>query len=417
LLYDKTRYDLDILNAKSILSGTLNPVYEHLKAEMKNASDRYEFEKANEFKSKIQILENYKSKSLVCSSTVTNLDIFSYLEDNNTSYINYFRIVNGSIVTTYFLEIRKKMNESREDILSFGIIEIRKRCNSESIEVVLPFGIGVKFSKIKITIPQIGEKKKLLELCEKNGRLFMLERLKNESIKSPVSKRDSLLERIQKDLRLTRLPHWIECFDNSNISGEFPVASCVVFKDAKPHKSQYRHFNIKTVDGPNDFASMIEIVRRRYSRQLSEGNQLPDLILIDGGKGQLSAAFSVLVELGIEKQVQMIGIAKKLEELYFPGDSIPLYLDKKSETLMVLQKLRDEAHRFGITFHRNQRSKDFTKSALIDVPGLGPKTVERLLKHFKSLSAINSQNLEELSKVIGRDKSEKVLSYFTSKNN
>ncbi len=260
LLYDKTRYDLDILNAKSILSGTLNPVYEHLKAEMKNASDRYEFEKANEFKSKIQILENYKSKSLVCSSTVTNLDIFSYLEDNNTSYINYFRIVNGSIVTTYFLEIRKKMNESREDILSFGIIEIRKRCNSESIEVVLPFGIGVKFTKIKITIPQIGEKKKLLELCEKNGRLFMLERLKNESVKSPVSKRDSLLERIQKDLRLTRLPHWIECFDNSNISGEFPVASCVVFKDAKPHKSQYRHFNIKTVEGPNDFASMIEIV-------------------------------------------------------------------------------------------------------------------------------------------------------------
>jgi excinuclease ABC subunit C len=291
LLYSRSNYDTDIQNAKAILSGTLTPVFNYLKLSMQAAAEKYDFERANEYKSKISILDNYKSKSLVCSSAMTNLDIFSFHEDEKNAYVNYFRIVDGSIVTTYLLEVKKKLNESKEDILSFCIVEIRRICHSESAEIILPFLIGFEFSSIKLTVPQIGEKKKLLELCERNGRLFMLERAKNESVKSPVLKKQRLLEKMQKDLKLAVLPHLIECFDNSNISGDFPVSSCVVFKDGQPFKSQYRHFNIKSVEGPNDFASMEEVVERRYTRQLNEGNQLPDLIVIDGGKGQLSSAF------------------------------------------------------------------------------------------------------------------------------
>ncbi len=412
LLYAKSNYGTDIQNAKAILSGTLAPVFNFLKTSMQFAADKYDFERADEYKSKIQILENYKSKSLVCSSAMTNLDIFSFHEDEKNGYVNYFRIVDGSIVTSYLLEVKKKLNESKEDILSFCIVEIRKICNSASSEIILPFLIGYDFSNIKMTVPQIGEKKKLLELCERNGRLFMLERAKNESVKSPVLKKQRLLEKMQKDLNLTNLPHHIECFDNSNISGDFPVSSCVVFIDGKPFKSQYRRFNIKSVEGPNDFASMEEVVERRYSRQLSEGNQLPDLIVIDGGKGQLSSAFSVLQKLGLEGRIQIIGIAKRLEELYFANDPIPLYLDKKSETLKVLQHLRDEAHRFGITFHRVKRAENFTSSALSEVAGIGNKTAEKLLSHFKSVEIIKKLSKEELEKVIGKDKSEKIIAYF-----
>jgi excinuclease ABC subunit C len=285
-LYDKSSYQLDIYNARSILSGTLSPVFGFLKASMQSASEKYDFERANEFKSKIQILENYKSKSLVCSATITNLDVFSFHEDEKIANVNYFRIVDGSIITTYLLEIRKKLDESKEDILSFCIVEIRRICQSDSSEIILPFAIGFSFTDIKITVPQIGEKKKLLELCERNGKMFMLEKAKNESLKSPVLKKNRILEKMKSDLRMDVLPHLIECFDNSNISGEFPVSSCVVFKDGQPYKSQYRHFNVKSVKGPNDFATMEEVVERRYTRQLKEGMQLPDLIVIDGGKGQ-----------------------------------------------------------------------------------------------------------------------------------
>ncbi len=407
-LYSKENYDADVANVKAILSGTLSPVFNFLKTSMQNASEKYDFERANEYKSKIQILENYKSKSLVCSSTMTNLDFFSFHEDERNAYVNYFRIVDGSIITTYFLEVKKKLNESKEDILSFCIIEIRRICHSESIEIILPFDIGFEFSNIKITVPQIGEKKKLLELCERNGRMYMLERAKNESVKSPVLKQQRLLERIKHDLQLNSFPHLIECFDNSNISGEFPVSSCVVFKDCLPCKSQYRHYNIKTVVGPNDFASMEEVVERRYRRQLADGNQLPDLIVIDGGKGQLSSAFSILQKLGIDHKIAIVGIAKRLEELYYPGDLLPLYLDKKSETLKVLQHLRDEAHRFGITFHRNKRSQNFTSSSLSIIPGIGNKTVEKLLIHFKSIERIKKVSKEELESVIGKDKGRKI---------
>jgi len=416
LLYSKEDYENDVLNAKSILSGTLTPVFNFLKTSMNTAAKKYDFEKANEYKSKIQILENYKSKSLVCSSTLTNLDIFSFHEDEKNAYVNYFRIVDGSIVTTYMLEVKKKLNELKEDILAFCIVEIRKICNSESFEIILPFKIGILFVNVKITVPQIGEKKKLLELCSKNGRLFMLERAKNDSVKSPVLKKQRILERMKNDLKLDTLPHLIECFDNSNISGEFPVSSCVVFKDCLPFKSQYRHFNVKTVIGPNDFASMEEVVERRYSRQLDEGNQLPDIVLIDGGKGQLSAAYSVLQKLGIHRKIALIGIAKRLEELYFPNDPIPLYLDKKSETLRVLQHLRDEAHRFGITFHRNKRSKNFVTSSFMPIPGIGSKTIEKVLSSFKSVENIKNISLNELEELIGKDKAQKISSYFKAMN-
>lgn len=415
-LYTRFNYNNDISNARAILGGTLNPVFNYLKTEMQEAANQYDFEKANQYKLKIQILENYKSKSLVCSATLTNLDIFSFHEDGKNAYVNYFRIVDGSIVNSYLLEVKKKFDELKEDILSFCIIEIRKLFNSKSTEILLPFPIGYKFSSIKISIPQIGEKKKILELCERNGRFFMLERAKNESVKSPMTKKQRLLEKIQSDLQLKDLPHIIECFDNSNILGDFPVSSCVVFKDGHPFKSQYRHFNIKTVEGPNDFASMEEVIERRYSRQLNEGNQLPDLIVIDGGKGQLSAAFSILQKLGLQDKVAIIGIAKRLEELYFPNDNVPLYLDKKSETLKILQHLRDEAHRFGITFHRNKRSQNFTSSSLLKIAGIGSHTVEKLLIHFKSVENIKKAPIIELESVIGKDRSKKIADYFLSEN-
>ncbi len=414
MYYSKSEYDADIQNAKAILSGTLTPVFNFLKGEMNLASERYDFEKANEYKNKIQILENYKSKSLVCSASLTNLDVFSIHEDEKNAYVNYFRIIDGSVVNTYILEVRKKGNETKEDILSFCIIEIRKLFNSKSNEIILPFSLDFAPANCRITIPQIGEKKKILELCERNGRLFMLERSKNESVKSPVSKKQRLLEVIKKDLQLDNLPHIIECFDNSNIMGDFPVSSCVVFKDCQPLKSHYRHFNIKSVEGPNDFASMQEVIERRYSRQLSEGNQLPDLIVVDGGKGQLSSAYSVLAKLGLENKIPIIGIAKRLEELYFPNDPVQLYLDKKSETLKVLQQLRDEAHRFGITFHRNKRSQDFIKSSLTDIPGVGDSTLEKLLTNFKSVERVKMASREELERVVGKDKSNKILAYFSA---
>jgi excinuclease ABC subunit C len=415
LLYSKQNYDIDIQNAKAILNGTITPVYNFLKDAMHSAAEKYDFEHANEFKSKIQVLDNYRSKSLVCSTSMTNMDVFSYHEDDKNAFVNYFRIVDGSIVTSYLLEVKKKLNESKDEILSFCIVEIRRICNSESTEIILPFVIDVEFSNMKITVPQIGEKKKILELCEKNGRLFMLERAKNESAKSPVLKKQRLLERMQKDLKLNVLPRWIECFDNSNISGDFPVSSCVVFKNGLPLKSQYRHFNVKTVEGPNDFASMEEVVGRRYGRQLAEGNQLPDLIVIDGGKGQLSAAYAVLSKLGLEKRVPLVGIAKRLEELYFPNDPIPIYLDKKSETLKVLQHLRDEAHRFGITFHRLKRSENFTDSELSAIPGIGSQTIDKLLIRFKSVNKIKSAKVIDLETVVGKDKARKIMDYFAGR--
>jgi excinuclease ABC subunit C len=357
-------------------------------------------------------LDNYKSKSLVCSSTLTNLDVFSFHEAEKFICVNYFKIVDGAIVNSYLLEAKKNLNETKEDVLALCIVEIRELFKSQSSEIILPFSIGYDLKNVRISVPVIGEKKKLLELCERNGKMHLLEKAKNESLKSPVTKKQRLLEKIKSDLQLENLPHLIECFDNSNIMGEFPVSSCVVFKDCQPLKSGYRHFNIKTVEGPNDFASMEEVVERRYSRQLKEGNPLPDLIVIDGGKGQLSAAFSVLKKLGLNDKIAIIGIAKRLEELYFPNDPVPLYLDKKSESLKVLQQLRDEAHRFGITFHRNKRSENFTNSQLLDIPGIGKKTADKLLTELKSVSRIRDAKIEELEHIVGKDKGLKIRGFF-----
>ncbi len=413
-LYSKHSYDLDIHNAKSILSGILSPVYLYLKSEMQCAAEKYDFERANNYKSRIQILDNYRSKSLVCSAIVTNLDVFSIHENGKIAFVNYFRIVNGSIVNTYLLEVRRKLDESKEDILAICIVEIRELFNSDSSEIILPFSIGINFTKAKITIPKIGEKKKLLELCERNGKLYMLERVKNDSAKAPLTRRQQLLERIQSDLQMVRPPEWIECFDNSNLNGDFPVSSCVVFKDGLPFKSKYRHFNIKSVEGPNDFASMEEVIERRYLRLLAEGSQLPDLIVVDGGKGQLSSAYAVLKKLDLDGRIAIVGIAKRLEELYFPNDTVPLYLDKKSETLRVLQHLRDEAHRFGITFHRNKRSKNFTDSELDSIPGIGVKSIEKLLINLKSVEKIRATSLDNLEKIVGSERGKIVYEYYNS---
>lgn len=414
-LYSRKEYDQDIQNVTSILKGTLSPVFAYLKNNMQLAAEAYDFEKANHFKSRIQILENYRSKSLVCSASMTNLDVFSYADNDKIAFVNYFRIVDGAIVNTYILEARKKINETKEDLLAFCMVEIRRIFNSASTEIIVPFQIGFEFKHARVVVPSIGEKKKILDLCDRNARLYMLERQKNESVKSPQSKTQRLLDQVKTDLRLEKIPVRIECFDNSNIMGDFPVSSCVVFRDGKPLKSEYRHFNVKSVDGPNDFASMEEVVTRRYSRMLSEGNQLPELVIIDGGKGQLSMAVGVLEKLGIDKEVAIIGIAKRLEEIYFPYDPVPLYLDKKSETLRLIQQLRDEAHRFGITFHRNKRSSMFTQSVLESIPGIGPKTTEKLLKELKSVERIRQAGTDELKVVVGEAKAG-IIRDFLDKN-
>lgn len=413
-LYSKELYDEDVLNVKSILNGTLTPVFSFLKERMQLFADRLDFERALQYKQKIEILENYRSKSLVCSAVLTNLDVFSYHEKENLVMVNYFRIVDGSIVNTYLLEVRKRLEENQEEILSLCAVSIRERFKSTSQEVLVPF--ETQIPKAKVTVPVKGEKRKLLELCERNGKMALLEKIKNDSAKAPATKSSRILETLQKDLRLPKPPQWIECFDNSNISGEFPVSSCVVFKDAVPHKSQYRHFNVKQVVGPNDFATMEEVVRRRYTRQVEEGNRLPDLIVIDGGKGQLSAAFGILQELSLADRIPMIGIAKRLEEIYYPSDPLPLYLDKKSESMKVLQHLRDEAHRFGITFHRNKRSQGFTDSMLEKIEGVGKKSAEKLLGVYHSVEKLKTIPVEEMAKQVGLERARKIKNYLAGSN-
>jgi excinuclease ABC subunit C len=313
------------------------------------------------------------------------------------------------------LEMKKRLDESREDLLSLGIVEIRQNLNSDSGEVIIPFPIETDFKDIKMIVPRKGEKLRLLELSEKNVKFYILEKKKQQSTKSPESRIDRILEKIKQDLRLNELPVHIECFDNSNIMGDIPVASCVVFRNAKPFKNEYRHFNIKTVEGPDDFASMEEIIYRRYKRLIEEGKDLPQLIVIDGGKGQLGAAVNSLEKLDLSGRIPVIGIAKKLEEIFYPNDPVPLYLDKNTETLRVLQHIRNEAHRFGITFHRNKRSNKFLSSELESVPGIGEKTIESLIKKFKTIKRLKTISFEEVAAEIGKSKATKVMNYLNSK--
>lgn len=405
-------YNYDIESIKQILRGNIGQVIRKLKSHMKAAAENMEFEVAQSYKEKLVILERFQAKSTIVSPSINNVEVYSIMSDHAAGYVNYLRVINGAIIQAHTLELKKKLDESDAELLALAIIEMQQRLDNFSKEIVVPFELDIELEATQ-TVPQRGDKKKLLELSERNAKMFRLERNKQEAISYPERTANRLMETIQKDLRLKELPRHIECFDNSNIQGSDPVAACVVFKNAKPSKKDYRHFNIKTVEGPDDFASMEEVVYRRYKRLLDEKQDIPQLIVIDGGKGQLSSAVKSLEKLGLMGQVAIIGIAKKLEEIYFPNDSIPIYIDKKSESLKVIQQLRNEAHRFGIEHHRNKRSKKAVTSELTSIPGIGEKSYEQLIKKFKSVKRIKEADEASLAEVLGKAKARKVKDHFT----
>ncbi len=412
-----SEYNTNIDLIKSIIKGNLSGLKAFLIDLMnKNAND-LKFEEAALIKEKIVLLEKYQSKSTIVNSDINNVDVFSFLKDNNIVFINYLRIVNGSIVQSHTVEVHAQLDEENDEIFSTVISDVRARLFSNSNEVIVPFYPDIKLKGVKYSIPKLGDKFKLLELSERNLKYFILDRNKKLSEKNSENPAFITLERMRIDLRMSVQPFHIECFDNSNIQGTNPVAACVVFRNAKPFKNDYRHFNIKTVEGPNDFASMEEVIYRRYKRLKEEGEELPQLIIVDGGKGQLSAAVKILEELGIANKLTIIGIAKRLEEIFFPNDPIPLYIDKKSETLRIIQHIRNEAHRFGITFHRQKRSNNFIKSELSEIKGIGEKTIKTLFVHFNTIDNIKIASYKSLSNVIGESKALIVFDYFKINKN
>ncbi len=397
---------------RAIIKGNISSVISELKQLMHRAAGKMEFEKAQLLKEKIEILERYKSKSTIVNPRIDNVDVVSLINDPDLAYVNYLKVVNGAIVQAHSIELKKKLDEPENDLLVFALTDFRQRFGSNSKEIILPFDPGMELPDVKITIPLRGDKKQLLELSERNARYFRLERQKQMSLTDPARHKKRVLTQMMQDLRMNELPVYIECFDNSNIQGSYPVAAMVRFVNTRPSKKDYRHFNIKTVEGPNDFASMEEIVHRRYSRLLREKKQLPQLIVIDGGKGQLSSAVKSLKALDLYGKITIIGIAKKLEEIYFPNDPVPLYIDKKSETLKIIQQLRDEAHRFGITHHRRQREKGTVKSELTAIEGIGFSTAQKLLWKFRSVKKVKAASEEELAALIGKAKAGVVYGHF-----
>lgn len=408
----KEDYDNSIYEIKQILKGNLGGIIRNLKANMLAFASNFEYEKAQEVKLKMELLENYRSKSTVVSTTIDNVDVISIMSDEDYGYINYLKMVSGAIVQGHTIELKKKLNETDIELLQIGFAELRARFNSQSPEIIVPFDPQIELSGITFTVPIIGDKKKLLELSTRNVLYYRKEKQKQNDLIDPERHTKRILAQMTKDLRLLNEPRHIECFDNSNIQGAYPVAAMTVFKDLKPSKKDYRHFNIKTVEGPDDFASMEEIIYRRYKRMLEEQQPVPDLIVIDGGKGQLSAALHSLETLGLRGKMSIIGIAKKLEEIYYPGDSLPLYLDKKGETLKVLQHIRDEAHRFGITHHRNKRSKGTIKTELTEIKGISNTTANKLLLEFKSVKQIKETKLSDIENAVGKSKAKLVFDYF-----
>ena len=400
---DEELYNQNIAAIKNIVKGNFKSSLDQFQLQMENYAKEMEFEKAQEIKEKLASLENYQSKSTIVNPKISNVDVFTIVSDESYGYVNFLQISYGSITRSHTLEIKKKLDESDLDLLSLAIIDIRLRFNSQSEEVYLPFQINLG-GKVKVSIPMLGDKKKLVELSLRNAKFYRMDRFKQMKIVDPDRHTKRLMSQMKVDLRLSGEPYHIECFDNSNIQGTNPVAACVVFKNGKASKKNYRHFKIKTVVGADDFASMEEVVFRRYKRLKEEGESLPQLIVIDGGKGQLSSAVKSLDLLGLRGKIAIIGIAKRLEEIYFPEDPIPLYLDKKSETLKIIQQLRNEAHRFGITLHRNLRSKGSLNSQLDEIKGIGPKTKELLLKEFKSLKRIKAASQKELIDALGKVK-------------
>jgi excinuclease ABC subunit C len=404
-------YQKQVDAIREILKGNFKESMKDFKKVMTDLASKMHFEEAQKIKEKIEILENYQSRSTIVNPKITNIDVFSIVSDESAAFVNFLQISHGSIIRSHTMEIKKKLDETDEELLELAIIELRERFQLLSKEIIVPFEVDLG-ENIKVTVPQLGDKKQILDLSIRNAKFYRIEQLKQLQIVDPDRHANRIMAQMQKDLRLPVEPRHIECFDNSNIQGTNPVAACVVFKDGKPSKKDYRHFNIKTVEGPDDFASMTEVVYRRYKRLLEENEPLPQLIIIDGGKGQLSSALKSIDELGLRGKITIIGIAKRLEELFYPGDSIPLYLDKKSETLKVIQQLRNEAHRFGITFHRDKRSKAALNSSIESIPGIGEKTMLTLIQHFKSVKRLKLATEKEISDVIGISKAKKITDFY-----
>ena len=411
-LITKEEYQSNIKKAIEIIKGNNNNVIKQLREEMMQYAIAWEFEKAQLIKEKIGILESYKGKSVVVNPEITNCDVFSITMEEDAAFINFLRIVEGSIIQAYTLELLKINDLNQEDLMLMAMVEIEKRFGPLSKEIIVPFIPEIKLDKVTFTFPQRGDKKKLLELSEKNVKFYILEKRKQEELVDPNRHANRVLKTLMTDLGMDQLPERIECFDNSNTGGDEPVAAMVCFINGKPDKKEYRHFNIKTVVGPDDFASMEEVIFRRYSRVLEEKTPLPDLIIIDGGKGQLGAAYQALSKLDLQDQIMMVGIAKRLEDIYKVGESLPIYIDKKSESQKLLQAIRDEVHRFGITHHRKRRAKKSIASELDQIPGIGPKTKDQLLSHFKSVKKIKEATLEELTELLGPSKAEILRKYF-----
>lgn len=404
-------YNDNVQQVKQILKGNIAIVMEHLRSLMSSFSKELKFEEAQTIKEKIEILTRYRSRSTVVSTTIKNADVFAFVQDDEISFINYLKVVEGAVIQVFTMEIKSRLDEEKESLLGSAITEIRERVSSDSPEIIVPFLPDIQYDKIKYTVPVRGDKLRLLEMAERNAVYARLEYKKKKEQEKPEDRTKKNLAKIKSDLHLPEIPVHIECFDNSNTSGANPVAACVVFRNGRPAKNDYRHFNVKTVTGPDDFSSMEEIVFRRYKRMLDENRSLPQLVIIDGGKGQLSSAMKSIVKLGLKDKIAVIGIAKKLEEIYFPGDPVPVYLDKNSITLKMIQQLRNEAHRFGITFHRKKRSAGMLKSELDGIKGIGPKTKEILLKKFSSMEEIREAGRDKLESLIGKSKTGIILSH------
>lgn len=413
--FSETAYQENINAIRDIIKGNFKDSLHRFKDQMKEHAAKLEFEDAQRIKEKIDILENYQSKSTVVNPKINNVDVFSIISDETYAYVNYLQISFGSIIRSHTLEIRKKLDESDEVLLELAVVELRQRFQSICKEIYLPFIVKTE-EGVKVHVPKLGDKKKILDLSLRNAKYYRMERFKQARIVDPDRHEKRIMAQMKIDLRLSEEPRHIECFDNSNIQGTNPVAACVVFKNGKPSKKDYRKFNIKTVVGPDDFASMEEVVYRRYKRLMEEEQPLPQLIIIDGGKGQLSSSLKSLDKLGLRGKIAIVGIAKRLEELFYPDDPIPLYLDKKSETLKIIQQLRNEAHRFGIEFHRDKRSKEALESGMETIPGIGEKTIMELLTHFKSAKRIEKASFEELENIIGASRAQKIKSYFNTKS-
>ncbi|MDJ1485291.1 excinuclease ABC subunit UvrC [Cytophagaceae bacterium YF14B1] len=413
-LVSREEYDKNIDQVKNILKGHLSPAIQHFKEQMQEAAMDLAFERAQEYKEKLSLLEGFQSKSLIVNPNISNIDVFTIASDDKNAYVNYMQIVDGSIIHTKNALVQKKLDESEAEILSHIILGLREEHQSESKEILTNASLEIELPHISWTIPQIGDKKKLVDLSLKNALYFKRDLTQKKEQKGEVlaEKGKRALVKLQQDLQLKVLPTHIECFDNSNFQGTNPVSAMVCFKNGVPSKKDYRHYKVKTVEGPDDFATMHEVVTRRYTRLLNENAPLPSLIVIDGGKGQLGAATQALKELGIYGQIPIIGIAKRLEEIYFPGDEIPIHIDKKSESLKLIQRIRDEAHRFGITFHRDLRSKNTMTTQLFDIPGIGPETANKLLTLFKSVKKLREATMEELTEAVGKSKAQKVRDFF-----